>query len=98
MNVTRYCLQLDVQERLIKNKTLYNVVEPALSNKYLAGLVATLDRRIQLDKQVLFHFTELRKEVGDLPQNTVVSSMFLSYRDAYSRVGSDVQPFRPNRG
>ena len=54
--------------------------------QYLLRLIETLDRRIQADKDVLFHFTELRKEVGDLPQNTVVSSTFQNYSDSYSRV------------
>ena len=78
--------QFDIQERLIKNKSLFNVVEPALTNKYLQSLISTLDKRIEADKEVLFHFTELRKEVGDLPQNTVISSTFQNYCSAYSRV------------
>ena len=46
--------QHEVQERLIKNKSLLNVVEPAMRNKYLANLIHTLDKRIEADKEVRF--------------------------------------------
>nr|KAG5705134.1 hypothetical protein BaRGS_030851 [Batillaria attramentaria] len=51
----------DVQERIIKNKTLLNVVEPAAHNLHLARLLRTLRARIEYDKLLLFHDTELRK-------------------------------------
>ncbi|KAK7494663.1 hypothetical protein BaRGS_00014061 [Batillaria attramentaria] len=57
MQVTRS----DVQERIIKNKTLLNVVEPAAHNLHLARLLRTLRARIEYDKLLLFHDTELRK-------------------------------------
>ncbi|CAN8000101.1 unnamed protein product [Ixodes pacificus] len=45
--------QGQVQERLIKNKTLLNALEP-VDQAGLEGLLAVLRRRIQLDKDVLF--------------------------------------------
>ncbi|XP_040568514.1 uncharacterized protein [Lepeophtheirus salmonis] len=53
----------EIQERLIKNKTLLNVVEPALGNHSLEVLLGILQRRIELDKEVLFQFTQLKKEL-----------------------------------
>ncbi len=52
----------EIQERLIKNKTLLNVVEPTLENHSLEVLLGILQRRIELDKEVLFQFTQLKKE------------------------------------
>lgn len=78
--------QREVQERLIKNKSLMNVVEPALSNSYLAGLIHILETRINSDKDVLFHFAELRKEVGELPQSTVIVPLFQEYAFAHSKL------------
>ncbi|XP_060596786.1 uncharacterized protein LOC132750761 isoform X3 [Ruditapes philippinarum] len=51
----------DVQERIIKNRTLFNLVEPAISNQYLKKFIHVLEKRIEYDKMVLFHDTELRK-------------------------------------
>ena len=53
----------EIQERLIKNKTLLNVVEPTLENHSLEVLLGILQRRIELDKEVLFQFTQLKKEI-----------------------------------
>ncbi|RUS81293.1 hypothetical protein EGW08_010935, partial [Elysia chlorotica] len=60
----------DVQDRIIKNKTLFNLVEPAVSGQYLRKLITILEKRIDYDKVLLFHDTELRKmsEGGTLPQ------------------------------
>lgn len=52
----------EIQERLIKNKTLLNVMEPTLENHSLEVLLGILQRRIELDKEVLFQFTSLKKE------------------------------------
>ena len=52
----------EIQERLIKNKSLLNAVEPVLENQCLEVLLGILQRRIELDKEVLFQFTQLRKE------------------------------------
>ena len=52
----------EIQERLIKNKTLLNVVEPTLENHSLEVLLGILQRRIELDKEVLFQFTQMKKD------------------------------------
>ncbi|CAN8024087.1 unnamed protein product [Ixodes persulcatus] len=74
--------QGQVQERLIKNKTLLNALEP-VDQAGLEGLLAVLRRRIQLDKDVLFQagppFTQLRKESPDLDEGTVVAPVLLRY-------------------
>lgn len=51
----------DVQERIIKNKTLLNATEATIQNKQLARLLHKLRMRIEYDKMLLFHDTELRK-------------------------------------
>jgi len=56
--------QTEIQERLIKNKTLLNVVEPTLGNHSLDILLGILQRRIDGDKDALFQFTQLKKEAG----------------------------------
>ena len=52
----------EIQERLIKNKSLLNAVEPTLEAQSLEVLLGILYRRIDLDKEVLFQFTQLKKE------------------------------------
>merc|ERR1719295_2010126 len=52
----------EIQERLIKNKTLLNVVEPTLENTSLEILLGILQQRIELDKECLFQFTQVKKE------------------------------------
>ena len=52
----------EVQERLIKNKTLLNVIEPTLENTSLEVLLGILQQRIELDKECLFQFTQVKKE------------------------------------
>ena len=54
--------QSEIQERLIKNKTLLNVVEPTLTNHSLDLFLGILQRRIELDKDVLFQFAQLRRD------------------------------------
>ncbi|WAR22425.1 hypothetical protein MAR_016399 [Mya arenaria] len=51
----------DVQERIIKNRTLYNLSEPAILNQYLKKFIHALEKRIEYDKVILFHDTELKK-------------------------------------
>lgn len=51
----------DVQDRIIKNRTLHNLVEPAIMNQYLKKFIHILEKRIEYDKIVLFHDTELKK-------------------------------------
>jgi len=52
----------DVQDRIIKNRTLHNLVEPAIMNQYLKKFIHILEKRIQYDKIILFHDTELKKK------------------------------------
>ena len=51
----------EVQERLIKNKTLLTRLEPAAQDATLQRLLRTLRARVEADKLLLFHETELRK-------------------------------------
>lgn len=56
-------LQLSqVQERLIKNKTLLTAAEPAITCTSLEVLIGILQRRIELDKEVLFQFNTIKNE------------------------------------
>ena len=52
----------EIQERLIKNKTLLNLVEPTLENTSLEILLGILQQRIELDKECLFQFTQVKKQ------------------------------------
>ncbi len=54
----------EIQERLIRNKTLLDVVEPTLERhrQPLEVLLGILRRRVDLDKEALFQFTQLRKD------------------------------------
>ncbi|XP_025093599.1 uncharacterized protein LOC112563632 isoform X2 [Pomacea canaliculata] len=51
----------EVQERLIKNKSLLTAAEPAEERAHLTRLLRTLRTRIEYDKALLFHDTELRR-------------------------------------
>lgn len=52
----------EIQERLIKNKSLLNVVEPSLENTSLEVLLGILQQRIELDKECLFQYTQIKKD------------------------------------
>ena len=56
----------EIQERLIKNKTLLNVVEPTLENTSLEVLLGILQQRIELDKECLFQYTQIKKDALQL--------------------------------
>ncbi|XP_018494384.1 uncharacterized protein LOC100901772 [Galendromus occidentalis] len=73
--------QGEIQERLIKNQSLLNVLYPALSNhRNLEILLGVLQRRIDFDKDVLFQFTQLRKEAKDVDGDaSVVSQALMRY-------------------
>lgn len=77
--------QADIQERLIKNKTLLNVVEPAIGNRSLAILLTILQRRVDCDKDALFQFTQLRKELC-VDAETVVAPLLMRYSNACDQV------------
>merc|ERR1719414_545202 len=64
----------EIQERLIKNKTLLNVVEPTLENTSLEVLLGILQQRIELDKECLFQFTQVKKE-SHIPGDNTKSSV-----------------------
>ncbi len=53
----------EIQERLIKNKSLLNVVEPTLENTPLEVLLGILQQRIELDKECLFQYTQIKKDL-----------------------------------
>lgn len=58
--------QEEIQERLIKNKTLLNAVEPcSFTNHALQILLGILQQRIEYDKEALFQFTQLKKEYAN---------------------------------
>uniref|UniRef100_A0A0K8SKS7 Mitochondria-eating protein n=1 Tax=Lygus hesperus TaxID=30085 RepID=A0A0K8SKS7_LYGHE len=77
--------QANIQERLIKNKTLLNVVEPATSNRSAAILLAILQRRVECDKDALFQFTQLRKELK-VESEQVVAPLLMRYSHACDQV------------
>ncbi|XP_076439683.1 uncharacterized protein LOC143279514 isoform X2 [Babylonia areolata] len=66
--------RLDVQERVIKNKTVLNTVEPAANSPSLRRLLRTLRARVESDKLLLFHHTELRKMAAAASANAFSSS------------------------
>jgi len=83
--------QADIQGRLIKNKTLLNVVEPVLENKSMAILLTILKRRVEYDKDALFQFTQLRKELK-VESEHVVAPLLMRYSHACEQVGSIPPP------
>ncbi|RWS23419.1 uncharacterized protein B4U80_09462, partial [Leptotrombidium deliense] len=59
-----------IEERLIKNKTLLNAVEPCVITHYsLQILLGILQQRVEFDKEVLFQFTQLRKQFQIMNSN-----------------------------
>lgn len=71
---------------MIKNKTLLNVVEPTLGNHSLDILLGILQRRIECDKEVLFQFTQLRKEMKELEPSVVVAPVLMKYSNGCDQV------------
>lgn len=66
----------EIQERLIRNKSLLNAIEPTLESHSLEVLIGILQRRIELDKEVLFQFTQLKKdETNPSPSQSSSSSV-----------------------
>lgn len=76
----------DVQNRIIKNKTLYNIVEPAMTNQYLKKLLLILERRIDYDKLVLFHDTELKKYLDGQSGSSFLSLTLRHFSQGYKMV------------
>jgi len=59
----------EIRERLIKNKSVLNVVEPTIENTGLEVLLGILQQRIELDKDVLFQFTQIKNECKKSEKN-----------------------------
>ena len=76
----------EIQERLIKNKTLLNVVEPTLENTPLEVLLGILQQRIELDKECLFQFTQLRKEVRLVDGQSSVAPVLMRFQRGCQQV------------
>ena len=85
----------EIQERLIKNKSLLNAVEPTLECQSLELLLGILQRRIELDKEVLFQFTQLKKEF-DIPSNGHNSSVKSSVAPLLMKYQRGCQQVRQN--
>ena len=80
---------IEIQERLIKNKTLLNVVEPTLENTSLEVLLGILQQRIELDKECLFQYTQVKKE-SHIPGDNTKSSIapiLMRYQRGCQQVG-----------
>ena len=76
----------EVQSRIIKNKTLYNIVEPAVTNQCLKKLIHVLEKRIDFDKVALFHDTELRKFSNDVSDDAYMSVVLRQFSQGYAIV------------
>ena len=86
----------EIQERLIKNKSLLNAIEPTLENHSLEVLLGILQRRIDLDKEILFQFTQLKKEfetksngsnTNSVGKTTSVAPILMKYQRGCQQVG-----------
>ncbi|ESO95156.1 hypothetical protein LOTGIDRAFT_189026 [Lottia gigantea] len=73
----------DVQDRLIKNKTIYNVVERVFTGQAVDNLIDILEKRIEYDKQILFQESELRKLYG-FDKSNYVSLTIRQYLHGYN--------------
>lgn len=82
--------QSEIQERLIKNKTLLNVVEPTLTNHSLDLFLGILQRRIELDKEALFQFSQLKRDQPTKPGETtphiVIAPILMKYSHGCQQV------------
>ena len=82
--------QSEIQERLIKNKTLLNVVEPTLTNHSLDLFLGILQRRIELDKEALFQFSQLKRDQPAKPgveqTNVVIAPILMKYSHGCQQV------------
>ncbi|XP_076373021.1 uncharacterized protein LOC143257880 [Tachypleus tridentatus] len=78
--------QDEIQERLIKNKTFLDIVEPILSNQLLIHLLSVLQKRVEFDKDVLFQFNQLKKEVKDINPNVIVAPVLMKFSQSYQKI------------
>ncbi|XP_022661726.1 uncharacterized protein LOC111250596 isoform X2 [Varroa destructor] len=92
--------QSEIQERLIKNQSLLNVLHPALAtHRNLELLLAVLQRRIDFDKDVLFQFTQLRKEASDVDaEASIVSAALMCYSWGCQKVVELMREVEPSGG
>lgn len=74
----------EVESRLIKNRTVYNIVEPAITNQYLKKLIHILEKRIEYDKISMFHENELRKSCEYLPEDAFMSTTLQHFSHGYA--------------
>ncbi|KAL3863113.1 hypothetical protein ACJMK2_004887 [Sinanodonta woodiana] len=80
MQVTR----TDIQSRIIKNRTVFNIVEPAVMSQCLKKLVHILEKRIEYDKMTLFNETELRKMCSEIDDDMYISVTFKQFSTGYA--------------
>lgn len=78
--------QDEIQERLIKNKTLLNVVEPTLTDNSLDLLLKILRKRVEIDKDIVFQFTQLKKEVKGVDPDSLVAPILMRFSKGCTRV------------
>ena len=81
----------EVQERVIKNKTLLTSAEPAAQNLTLQRLLRTLRARVEADKLLLFHDTELRKMAAHTSRARLAAMAESSSPSAEAKSGSPSQ-------
>ncbi|CAH1784005.1 unnamed protein product [Owenia fusiformis] len=86
---------IDIQERIFKNKSLLNVIEPAITNQYLTSLLIILEQRIDADKAVLNNYNVLRKEIPSMPHNPIVAPTFQQFSQGYQRMLDLIQDVSP---
>lgn len=55
----------EIHNRLLKNRSLLNAIEPIFQNHSLEMLLRVLSNRVQSDKDVLFQFQQLKRQVSD---------------------------------
>ena len=63
------------------------MVEPTLENTPLEVLLGILQQRIELDKEVMFQYTQLRKEVRLVDGQTSVAPVLMRYQRGCQQVG-----------
>ncbi|GFQ96223.1 uncharacterized protein TNCT_192801 [Trichonephila clavata] len=78
--------QDEIQERLIKNKSLLNVIEPTLTDHSLELLLKILRKRVEIDKDIIFQFTQLKKEVKEVKPDAVVAPILMKFSKGCTRV------------
>lgn len=76
----------DVQQRLIRNKTLLNVMEPATLNKYFLTLLKILESRVNADKEAMREMTQLQKDFETVGVEVSIVPILQRYLEAASLV------------